>query len=165
MLPLTFPAGDHSEILECYGWRGNPVGEITYNYLITVWRPSTTVTEMRRHWYEAARLNDYDAGFNAVFDKTWVQFVCDFETYYGISRATATCAGDLRPPTRPEGCAAGDRPRGADDDSDSDGDRNVPASVIGAASGVAVAFCCVAACALGIRWRMHRKQAVLSESS
>ncbi len=141
------------------------MGEITFNYLITVWRPSTTVIEMRRHWYEAARRNDYAAGFEAVFDKTWVEFVCDFETFYGISRATATCAGDLQPPARPDGCDVGDRPGDDDDDSGSDGDRNVPASVIGAASGVAVALCCVAACAVGIRWRMHRKQAVLSESS
>lgn len=105
-LPLTY--GVHNQdwisLLNCLGWRNNPVGEITFNYLQSVWRPNTTHAEMQNHWITVFHSQNYESGFNVVFGQSWQQFVCEFETYYGIDRRIHTCAGvELKPP-KPDNC-------------------------------------------------------------
>ena len=94
-IPLTY--GKHNERwsdkLSCLDWHNNPVGEITYNYMKTVWRPATTQAEMQQHWITVYSAATYEAGFAVAFGQSWQQFVCDLETHYGIDRRTQTCAG------------------------------------------------------------------------
>lgn len=94
-LPLTYGVHNErwSDKLNCLDWRNNPVGEITYSYMKTVWRPSTTHEEMQQHWIGVYNSATYEAGFLAAFGQSWQQFVCSLETYYGINRRTQTCVG------------------------------------------------------------------------
>jgi hypothetical protein len=107
-LPLTFGSGnsDWSDTLSCLGWRNNPVGEVAYHYMKTVWRPSTTHSEMMQHWITVRNSATYEAGFSTAFGDTgsWQQFVCDLETYYSIDRRTQTCVGTEVAPVRPAEC-------------------------------------------------------------
>ena len=108
-LPLTFGEGnvEWSDTLRCLGWNNNAVGELTYHYLKTHWRPSTTHEETRAHWLGVHAAATYEAGFEAAFGDTgtWEQFVCALETHYGIERRIQTCAGVEVAPVRPDECA------------------------------------------------------------
>ena len=105
-LPLHFGAGnvEWSDTLRCLGWNNNAVGELTYHYMKTYWRPSTTHEETMQHWITVRNSASYQAGFETAFGQSWQQFVCDLETYYSIDRRTQTCAGVEVPPVRPPDC-------------------------------------------------------------
>ena len=111
-LPLTFGANnvEWSDTLRCLGWHNNAVGELTYHYLKTQWRPGTTHEEAMQHWITVYNADSYEAGFGTAFGDTgtWQQFVCDLETYYDIDRRTQTCVGTEVAPVRPEECAVVD---------------------------------------------------------
>ena len=99
-LPLTYGTGNSewSQALSCLGWRNNPVGEITYNYMQTVWRPSVTHADIQQHWMTVFNSPNYQTGFETAFGQSWQQFVCDLEAYYDIDRRFLTCAGIEVPP-------------------------------------------------------------------
>ncbi len=107
-LPLTFGSGntDWSDTLSCLGWRNNPVGEVAYHFMKTVWRPATTHSEMQQHWITVFNSASYEAGFSTAFADTgtWQDFVCALETHYSIDRRTQTCAGIEVAPVRPATC-------------------------------------------------------------
>ncbi len=83
-LHLGDGSGRTLEALETFGWRANPVGELTYHYLKTVWRPHTTHADLMTIWLRAATLGGYAQAFQAVLGKSWYQFVCDFENHHSI---------------------------------------------------------------------------------
>ena len=90
--------------MENAGWRPNPIGELTYHYLKTQWRTSTTHAELLEIWRQAP-VAGYAAAFATVMGKTWTKFVCDFEVYHSITHTTpssATCAAaNVSPPPSP----------------------------------------------------------------
>ena len=140
-LPLYFGANnvEWSDTLRCLGWNNNAVGELTYHYMKTYWRPSTTHEETMQHWITVHNAATYEAGFDAAFGDTgtWQQFVCHLETYYSIDRSAQTCASVEVAPVRPDECAVAADP-GAD---------------VALIVGVAVALVAVAAAAgLGVWW-------------
>lgn len=91
-LPLSFPNQDEFEKLEKSGWRQNPVGEICYTYLKTVWRPETTQQDLWKMNIESYSESSFHKGFHSAFNSTWKDFVCQLETHYDIARKNDTCA-------------------------------------------------------------------------
>ena len=95
-LPLTYGArnSEWSDKLGCLGWRRNPVGEIVYDYFVNHDVGQNFVQARQRigHWINVYNSATYEQGFETSFQKSWQQFVCDFEIYHGINRQTDTCA-------------------------------------------------------------------------
>ena len=143
-LPLYFGANnvEWSDTLRCIGWNNNAVGELTYHYMKTVWRPSTTHEEMRQHWITVHSSDSYEAGFETAFGDTgtWQEFVCALEMYYDIDRSIQTCEGVEVAPVRPDECAVSDN--------GSDSGPSVGLIVGLAVAGAAV----VSAVGLGVWW-------------
>lgn len=83
--------GNTIETLEPHGWRANPVGELVFSYLKTVWRPATTHADVMNIWLATPGAGSYAAAFQTVMGNSWYKFVCDFETHHSID-ATAACA-------------------------------------------------------------------------
>ena len=81
---------DMSKLEEEGGWRGNPAGELTYNYLKTVWRTSTTHADIQNIWIGSAT-KGFAQSFHDVTGSKWSKFVCEMQVHYGVE---TTCTED-----------------------------------------------------------------------
>jgi len=66
--------------------RGNPIGELTFDYLINYYRTETTATELKEIWRTAFTEGFADA-FEQVLGSSWSDFIQDMEqsTEYDIN--------------------------------------------------------------------------------
>lgn len=77
--------------LQAAGWSPSQVGEIIMAYKKTVWIETVDIERTWRKWMAVFRTSSYPIGFATEYGRAYRLFLCDFETYYGISRATTTC--------------------------------------------------------------------------
>ena len=92
------------------------------------------------HWISVYNSATYEEGFEASFQKSWQQFVCEFETHHGIDRQTDTCNNiEVEPDVSNVTCAVHDHHDRGDDGGG--GPSNV---VVGLVIGGAVALCLIA---------------------